>query len=173
MSRLVTAKFLLGRDRAPSLKVWLAREARKRGFVFTGKLTTKRGAAYKALARVNYGRWQADCPNPECFGGSEYVMPEEPVYYCCSCGNYQAGGDLIPVQFPTQAQMDEIEGELLAREQVVTRAGDPGSRALSSRPKMAGFYREWSPTDERHSLAVIKAKNRAQGLEPRAGEDDG
>ena len=41
-------------------------------------------------------RWVAVC---EC-GGAEVVTLEEPVFFCCSCGNAGVGGRWRPVTFP-------------------------------------------------------------------------
>ncbi len=43
-------------------------------------------------------RWVAMC---EC-GGAEVVDPNEPVFFCCSCGNAKVGGLWRPVNFPQE-----------------------------------------------------------------------
>jgi hypothetical protein len=108
------------------------------------------------LARVDHGRWGANC---EC-GGAEYVDPDDPVFYCFSCGNAAAGGKLRPVQFP--GNMEDIELLLLERPVSVHRGITMSSINLNSRP-LKGANRDWDPEDT--DLEQAKALNRASGLE--------
>lgn len=60
-------------------------------------------------ARIWQGQWIADC---ECRGAS-FVDPDEPVFFCFSCGNRAHGKQLRPVEFP--AERAEIERLILER----------------------------------------------------------
>ena len=59
-------------------------------------------------ASVDFGRWLADCP--DC-NGAEYVDPDEPVFFCLSCGNEDNNHQARPVVFPEDKK--DIESDLL------------------------------------------------------------
>ena len=61
-------------------------------------------------ARVNHGRWLVHCP--DC-AGAELVDPEEPFFFCLSCGNEGSGGRVRRVRFPAGREL--IEGALGGR----------------------------------------------------------
>lgn len=62
-------------------------------------------------ARVNHGRWVADCPF---CGGAEMVWLETPsLFFCFSCRNKAIGGGLLRVGIPKQ--YDAIEELLIVR----------------------------------------------------------
>jgi len=61
-------------------------------------------------ARINHGRWIADCP--DC-AGAEYVDESEPIFFCMSCGNLAVGGHFRRVKFPKDKA--KIEGCLNGR----------------------------------------------------------
>ena len=94
-------------------------------------------------ARIDYGRWLADC---EC-GGAEYVDPNEPLFFCLSCGNESNNHDARPVIFPSD--IDEIEAALLERE-VKNHVG------MIGRPK-GSLVRNWSPGE---TLDDLKDENK-------------
>ena len=56
-------------------------------------------------ARIDFGRWIADC---EC-GGAEAVDPKDPVFFCVSCGNSRNSGRLREVIFPDDIKAVEAE----------------------------------------------------------------
>jgi hypothetical protein len=64
-----------------------------------------RVAGIPVYARIDYGRWIADC---EC-GGAEYVDPETPLFFCMSCGNKGTSGRARKVEFPKDRIKIEIE----------------------------------------------------------------
>ena len=87
-------------------------------------------------ARVNYGRWIADCPF---CSGAEMVHTENLVFFCCECRNRSVGGDFVRVVMPGDAA--RIEELLVARPA-------PGNM-------------NWSPGE---TLADLRADNRAHGV---------
>lgn len=85
-----------------------------------------------ALAYVNHGRWVADCPNrtcpqPSCPGYCNAAMDllNGAPYLCGCCYNSDLGGRWRPVQWPTDADRQEIERALLARPSTATRHWRP------------------------------------------------
>lgn len=117
----------------------------------------KSSAVTPVNARVDFGRWLADC---EC-GGAEYVDPEEPVFFCNSCGNSQFEGELRPVIFPSEKTRQEIEKLLMARPVDDSRGIDPIERAMFARPIIAGLARNWSPDE---TIKDLKSTNRKAGV---------
>lgn len=64
----------------------------------------------EVVARVDWGRWLADCP---LCGGAELVSRKAGVFYCLSCGMADQDGKPMRVLFPDDAE--EIEAELNTR----------------------------------------------------------
>lgn len=62
-------------------------------------------------ARVNHGRWIADCPVSEC-NNAHIVSKEERLFLCNACGE----GRWYIVGFPPEAK--EIEALLVARAEI-------------------------------------------------------
>jgi hypothetical protein len=62
-------------------------------------------------ARIWQGQWIADC---EC-NGSCFVDPDEPIFFCFTCGNRANGQKPRPVIFPPEEERKEIERLLLER----------------------------------------------------------
>lgn len=75
-------------------------------------------------ARVNAGRWIADC---EC-GGAEYVDDQVRVFMCAACFNRADGSVWRRVIFPASPARRAIEAVLLARPDAVTRHWDVSMR---------------------------------------------
>lgn len=94
-------------------------------------------------ARVNQGRWLADCITEGC-GGAVVVSRELPLFYCPECANGGNGGKWLNVKLPNNKVA--IEVELLKRP-----ARDP-FRAL---------HRNWGPGE---SLASLRAENKRMGV---------
>ena len=60
----------------------------------------------KAIARVDHGRWLADCPFCT---GAEMVSKQDHRFFCHSCLNAEVNGDWIGVQFPSNvAAIEEV-----------------------------------------------------------------
>jgi hypothetical protein len=108
--------------------------AEQRGF----ETSIEVAAGPKVNARVNRGRWLADCPFCT---GAELVLGDDAVFMCLSCGNQESGGKFLLVKFPTSGDVPEIEA------------------ALMKRPER---FRNWTPGLE--SLDDLIAENRAHGI---------
>tara|TARA_Y100000310_G_scaffold268882_1_gene281765 strand:- start:117 stop:500 length:384 start_codon:yes stop_codon:yes gene_type:complete len=85
----------------------------KRGLVPQGMADVK-----PLQARVNHGRWVADC---ECAGAE--LANEEGQFMCLSCFNLELGHKYRPVIFPKNRQSIEVE---LMRRPVPNRNWNPG-----------------------------------------------
>lgn len=93
----------------------------------------------QVLARVERGRWIADCPN---CNGAEWVAEGVP-FFCFSCGNPDIGGDARMVVFPTNRR--EIEVALLERDMINNPQLSPISNALNAKPTVKNSTRVWHP----------------------------
>lgn len=71
-------------------------------------------------ARVNFGRWIADCPNDACVG-AELVSFDRPTFFCCACRNAAAGNQALAVAAPGPQKRHEVESCLRARPRVENR----------------------------------------------------
>jgi len=117
-------------------------------FQCSGELSKK----YSVYARVDSGRWLADCP---ICSRSNYVDPDEPVFYCFGCGN-QGSGKFVPVIFPEERE--EIETLLLARPVTVEETDtNPVSQAINSVASIPGHARNW---DNELSVEDLKQANK-------------
>ena len=83
------------------------------------------------LARVNYGRWIADCP--DC-AGAELVEPGK-LFSCRSCG-----AEPRRVVFPDER--GEIEELLLARPMAENRNWEPGETLADLRRENEEYLME-------------------------------
>jgi len=101
---ITTALTIAQRDGCKTTRDWLQKAA----IHFKKKINLKKVVDHPVMARIDFGRWIADC---EC-GGAEYVSPEDPIFFCFSCGNTQYHGAIRPVVFP--AKRDEIESAIKA-----------------------------------------------------------
>lgn len=109
----------------------------------TGDLTLPTAAiavGVQATARVNWGRWIADCPDPDC-NGAELVSFVSPLFFCCECRNARWGHDLLPVVVPAPKKRHDVEAYLRSRPVPATR--------------------NWLPHE---SVADLRDENRARGI---------
>ncbi|HUV82899.1 MAG TPA: hypothetical protein VMW53_07490 [archaeon] len=109
-------------------------------------------AGKPVYAEVNFGQWLARC---EC-GGAEAVYWDEPIFYCCSCGNYANHGKPRLVVFPPKNDIKQIEIHLLERP-IKTRGGThyiertiDGSRAIVEEDGL--LPRSWTPDETINDL---------------------
>lgn len=107
------------------------------------KLTNKINKA-SVFARVDFGRWLANCTCEGC-NGVNYVDPADPVFFCFSCQNNDVNGDFKSVTFPKNRE--EVEAELLKRNVIVPPKYQPTDAALNSIPKIPGLVRSWNPNE--------------------------
>jgi len=85
-------------------------------------------------ARVNHGRWIADCPF--CIG-AEMVWFEEPsIFFCFSCRNKAVGEHLLRVEIPRN--YEKIEDILMVRHPVNRNWDGETLSALKSENTKAG-----------------------------------
>jgi len=110
------------------------------------------------MARIDFGRWSARCDQCD---GSEYVDPEEPVFYCFGCGNFVVDGKLRTVIFPPDEKRRKIEKLVLARPVHDALGLTKDSRALNAKPIVyqelePGHYRplsrSWEPDESIEDL---------------------
>lgn len=100
-----------------------------------------RGSVDVALvARLDTGRWIADCDNEAC-GGAELVNRADPTFYCLSCFNYAHGYAMTRVVFPDNA--DEIEEVLLTRPHTDFMSWFPGD-TIDDLINGGPFHRSWT-----------------------------
>lgn len=103
---------------------------------FRGVATRSRGWAapqgeggQAVNARLDAGRWLADCPYCD---GAELVTPADPIFFCLSCGSK---GTYHPVVFP--GTMDSIGREVQKRGNPMTWAWQPGETLTDLRKETA------------------------------------
>ena len=112
-------------------------------------------AGKEVEAEINWGRWIAKCPN---CNGAEDVDPNEPIFYCFSCGNYQNDGKPRPVKFPSDYK--KIEKEILKRPVKFTSGTNQVERLANAIPVMTTergiLSRSWVP---RETLDDLKEQN--------------
>ena len=92
-------------------------------------------AFYDRITGAWLARWLARC---EC-GGWEDVTPADPVHFCLSCYNREAGNRLRPVVFP--AQREEVESLLMERDDGPRRNYDHGETVAELRQQNADLQR--------------------------------
>ena len=159
MAEIITARHVAARDGCQTQKQWIERLSRKQGRLldtpFTGMIL-----GGPVLARVDFGRWIADCP--DC-GGAEYVDPREAIFYCFQCGNRANGGHARPVAFPPERERLEIEALLLERDVDDRRGRNRIERALMARP--APLPRNWTPGERPEDLRWQNEAARAGAFE--------
>lgn len=84
---------------------------RTRGVAVTIKALDAEPTGTPVYARIWQGQWIADC---EC-NGACFVDPDEPIFFCFTCGNRANGQQPRPVIFPPEDERKEIERLLLER----------------------------------------------------------
>lgn len=98
--KIVTALTIAKRDKCPNVRDWMLKAAHAFKKVIDFNFVDP---AHPVIARLEVGRWIADC---SC-GGAEYVSPEDPIFFCMSCGNTEYGGAIRPVVFPEKRDVIE------------------------------------------------------------------
>ena len=95
-------------------RVWFTNQAVGRGLKVSGRVHERRGIK----ARINHGRWIADCPldrELQPCGGSECVTADDKIFLCLSCGNEEVSGDFLKVRFPAKRSREKFEKSLALR----------------------------------------------------------
>lgn len=139
-------KIFTGKDKAKELGFKNYREMTLGLAARRGLSPSDKTGGRPVLARVDFGRWIADC---EC-GSANYVEPSEPVYYCATCGNAIYGGVWREVIFPDDRA--EIEAELLKRTVQVNPKLKPMDAAINARSAVPGLMRSWVPGETVETL---------------------
>ena len=129
MDTIWDAEDLARRMGAPDARALTRRIALRNGHLL------REGMKGEVAARLEHGRWIADCPF---CNGAEVVSRQAREFFCLTCGMVSNGGHPMRVIFPRERA--EIERVLQAR----------GSR-----------NQHWRPGD---SLDELRAMNRAHGL---------
>jgi hypothetical protein len=144
MDKVITAKDVAERDGKKSQRDWiigLARKRRKKNMLdtpFTGKKDTQ---AESAVAYIDHGRWLADCP---VCNGTEYVDPDEKIFYCFSCGNFDIDGAARHVSFPSARERRQIEKQVMKREVRKVKGANTIQREMMAQESKEG-PRNWRP----------------------------
>ena len=118
---------------------WAARVGFRRGRT---RFAETRESTRRVGARVDHGRWIADCPTGGC-NGAAAAWVEMPRACCLDCGT------IFPVEFPDAAEIESAE--------VV----------LAARPEEA---RNWLPAEE--TVADLRRDNIVRGFTIRSDEDE-
>lgn len=134
MKKIITALDVAEKFHRATVRDFIARLSVEKNIPWNGQITEDS----PVQARIDFGRWIADC---EC-GGAEYVDPNEPIFFCMSCGNVDTGHAARRVIFPQQRA--EIEAEVLMRQVKDNARLDPAARALYAKA-VDGIPRSWNP----------------------------
>lgn len=137
MDKIITNNDYAKRDKIATGRAWVSGIAQKRGMPFR---ETFAPPGRDVQARIDASRWICDC---EC-GGAESVNPDDPFFYCLSCGNKQTGGLLRRVIFPDNRI--EIENAMLQRKIIQPEGRDPIARLVWGVPET--LPRNWNPGEE-------------------------
>lgn len=78
-----------------------------------------------AIARVDHGRWIADCPTDGC-NGAEFVSLSGQPFFCTECRNAATGNVPVPVVLPDEKTCDLIARYLVPRPVPANRNWNPG-----------------------------------------------
>ncbi len=151
MRPIVDARAYHGLDTPEDMAAYV--ELDRRASVVIGKPRETRVGDAHAVARINWGRWLADCPAAPCLhpvtaehaAGAEYVAVGLP-FMCQWCWNQDIDGRWREVDFP--ADKEAIEAAVLQRPSTFKHNGivyDP---------------RSWGPGE---SFAQVQADNIAHG----------
>jgi hypothetical protein len=135
---ILTADTIAKRDGCKTVREWILKTSMRHG-----KPWNKKTGGKPVEARLDFGRWLADC---EC-GGAEYVSHTEPVFYCMSCGNAQYGGAARPVVFPKNREQIEV---LVLERPVI------GNDPIRQKPVIPGLSRSWNPGE---TLKELRKQN--------------
>ena len=145
--KIINAKDYMKRERVKTMKERIQKicgEMTRRGVLETPFVDCE-PVGKPVYAQVNFGQWLVRC---EC-NGAESVMPEEPIFYCFSCGNFANHGKPRKVIFPSKKEMKDIEEILLKRPVVAVGRTHEIERTIDARPAIVDdkgvLSRSWLP----------------------------
>jgi len=154
---IVTAKHYAQREGAANVRDRIEKMAQRVGRKRRDPMRTQFGktATIPVQARIELGQWIADC---EC-GGCEFVDPDEPIFFCFSCGNREHANMLRPVLFPNPEVRAEIEALILARPVDDRRGLDDLERAHMAKPLIV------SETEDGAVIPLTRSWNHGEPIE--------
>lgn len=126
VNRIITAQDYCKREGVSSIRERIRKRLsalRKKNILLICNYENVQGRV--VYARIELGQWCANC---EC-GGVEFVDPNDPIFFCLSCGNRVDAGNLRPVLFPDPGMQAEIERLVLERPVDDLRGLDDADRA--------------------------------------------
>jgi len=157
MEKIITARDYAERAGFKTVKNYLEHLCQKKGRLIDTPI--KGEPTGEVEAEINWGRWIARCP--DC-NGAEDVDPEEPIFYCFSCGNYKNRGKPRKVKFPSKKVREEIEAELLKRPIEIKSGANEIDRLVNAQPKIRDEHgllsRSWTPGE---TVGDLKKQNKA------------
>lgn len=146
-TKIISAKDYMFREKVKTMKEHIQKtcsEIMKRRILDTPFVDCE-PVGKPVYAQVNFGQWVAQC---EC-GGAESVDPDDPIFYCFSCGNYANHGKPRSVIFPSKKDVKQIEEVLLRRPVIIKRGANEIDRILNAEPAIIDKYgvlsRSWVP----------------------------
>ena len=162
--KIISAKDYMFREHVKTMKERINKicgEMKRRGILDTPFIDCD-PIGSPVYAEVNFGQWVARC---EC-GGAETVDPDEPIFYCFSCGNFDNHGKPRKVIFPSKKEMKDIETVLLERPVKIKPRSHMIERAIDATPTITDKYgvlsRSWLPGETvKHLRKENKESNKA------------
>ena len=159
MDKIITALDYAKRDGHKTVREYLEKICEKRGLRIDTPIHGEPKGEVEA--EINWGRWIARCPDCP---GAEDVAPEEPIFYCFSCGNYMNEGHPRKVIFPSEKIRKQIEAEVMKRPVEFAGGANEIDRAINAKPTASDdkgvLSRCWIPGE---SVEALKRENK--GLE--------
>ena len=171
MDKIITAKDYAAREGVKTITELIRKTSNEmvRRHVLDTPFDDSEVVGKPVNAEIDWGQWIARC---EC-GGAETVDPDEPIFYCFSCGNYDNHGKPRPVIFPKLKEREQIEREILKRPVKITKGTHMIERLTNAVPqvfdmvdgKLMPLSRSWAPQE---SVKEIVKQNKV--LKKKAGK---
>ncbi len=154
LNRIITAEDYCTRDKVGSVRerILKIRDSIGKNRNIVVPVNVDNLSQRPVYGRIELGQWVANC---EC-GGVEYVTPNDPIFFCFSCGNAVDAGDLRPVIFPSDEERIKIEDLILQRPVYENRGLDDMEKAYGAQAQIlieveGGRYvpltRSWNPDE--------------------------
>jgi len=143
--KIINAKDYMKREGVKSMKERINKICARMGDTLDTPFVDCEPIGKPVYAEVNFGQWVARC---QC-GGAETVDPDEPIFYCFSCGNYENHGKPRKVIFPSKKEIKDIETVLLKRPVIVKGGTRVIERTVNAKPAIIDekgvLSRSWIP----------------------------
>jgi len=161
--KVINAQDYMKREHVNTMKERINKICKKMGDTLDTPFVDCEPVGKPVYAEVNFGQWLAVC---EC-GGAESVDPDEPIFYCFSCGNYTNHGKPRKVIFPPKKEIKDIETVLLKRPVIIKGGTHMIERTINARPAIIDnkgvLSRSWKPGEtvkdlrkENESIKAVK-----------------